>query len=147
MAEALAEVLLVEDSPDDAAFFVRAFEQTGLAARLRVLPDGAEALAFVFGTGRFAALQPAANPRLIVLDLKLPKVNGLEVLRRLKADPRTRRIPVVIWSSSQEARDLAESCAMGVNSYVVKPMAFDEFGRSVQMLCQYWLQFNQAPEQ
>jgi CheY-like chemotaxis protein len=146
MSEEAAEMLLVEDSPDDVAFFVRAFDKARLAARLHVVSDGAEALEFVFRTGVYAHRNPASRLKVIFLDLKLPKVNGLEVLRRLKADPRIRTIPVVAWSSSQEERDLVESYATGVNSYVVKPMDFDEFERSVQALGQYWLQFNQTPK-
>lgn len=144
MSEETAEMLLVEDNPDDVVLFVHAFEKARLAARLQVVPDGAEALAFVFGTGAYAGRNPANRLKVIFLDLKLPKVSGLEVLRRLKGDPRTRTIPVVVWSSSQEERDLVESYAIGVNSYIVKPMDFDEFGRSVQVLGQYWLQFNQT---
>jgi CheY-like chemotaxis protein len=113
---------------------------------VEVIPDGAEALEYMFCAGRHAQRNPANRPKLIVLDLKLPKVNGLEVLRRLKGDPRTRRIPVVVLSSSQEERDLVDSYDIGVNSYIVKPMDFDEFGRSVCMLGQYWLQFNHAPK-
>ena len=146
MSEETAEILLVEDSPDDVAFFVHTFEKARLAARLRVIPDGAEALEFVFCTGRHAGRNPSNRPKVIILDLKLPKVNGLEVLRRLKTDVRTRAIPVVVLSSSQEERDLIESYEIGVNSYIVKPMDFDEFGKSVRMLGQYWLQFNQTPK-
>ena len=143
MPDESAEILLVEDSPDDVEFFAHTFNKAGLAARLRVIPDGAEALEYILCTGRHAGRNPASRPKVIILDLKLPKVDGLEVLRRLKADPRARAIPVVILSSSQEERDLIESYEIGVNSYIVKPMNFDEFGRSVRMLGQYWLQFNQ----
>lgn len=146
MSDETAEILLVEDSPDDVAFFVHTFEKARLAARLRVIPDGAEALEFVFCTGRHAGRNQSNRPKVIILDLKLPKVNGLEVLRRLKTDVRTRAIPVVVLSSSQEERDLIESYEIGVNSYIVKPMDFDEFGKSVRMLGQYWLQFNQTPK-
>jgi two-component system response regulator len=146
MSETTAEILLVEDSPDDVEFFVHTFNKAGLAARLHVLPDGAEALEFIFCTGRHARRNQANRPKVIIIDLKLPKVNGLEVLRRLKADPSTRTIPVVVLSSSQEDRDLIESYELGVNSYVVKPMDFDEFGKSVRMLGQYWLQFNHTPK-
>jgi len=146
MTDETAEALLVEDNADDAAFFVHAFETARLPARLHVLPDGAEALEFIFCTGRYASRKPPNRPKVIFLDLKMPKVNGLEVLRRLKADPRTRAIPVVIWSSSKEQRDLVESYEIGMNSYVVKPLDYDEFKRSVQMLGQYWLQFNQTPK-
>jgi two-component system response regulator len=146
MTEVAAEILLVEDSPDDVAFFVHTFEKARLTARLHVIPDGAEALEFVFCTGRYASRNLANRPKVIILDLKLPKVSGLEVLRRLKTDPRTRTIPVVVLSSSQEERDLVESYDLGVNSYIVKPMDFDEIGASVRMIGQYWLQFNQTPK-
>lgn len=145
MANETPEILLVEDSPDDVAFFVRTLEKAGLGARLHTVPDGAEALEFIFGGGHGANRLRVLRLKVIILDLKLPKINGLEVLRRLKADAQTRKIPVVILSSSQEERDLIESYQLGVNSYVVKPMDFDEFGASARMLCQYWLQFNQTP--
>lgn len=145
MNEDAAEIVLVEDSPDDVDFFVHAFERAGLAARLHVIPDGAEALDFVFCAGRYADRNPASRPNVIILDLKLPKVGGLEVLRRLKADPRTRTIPVVVLSSSQEERDLLASYELGVNSYIVKPMDFDKYSESARMIGQYWLHFNQTP--
>ena len=146
MADQTAEILLVEDGPDDVTLFVSIFEKTGLSARLCAVPDGAEALEFIFATGRHASRSLANKPKLIVLDLKLPKVSGLEVLRRLKATPDTKSIPVVVLSSSQEERDLIESYALGANSYVVKPMDFDQFTASVQALTQYWLQVNQTPK-
>ncbi len=145
MTEQLPEILLVEDSPDDVAFFVRTLQKTGLAARLRVMPDGAEALEFIFDPTTGAARHQVSRLKVIVLDLKLPKVNGLEVLRRVKTDPQTRKIPVVVLSSSQEERDLVESYQLGVNSYIVKPLDFDAFGTSVGILCEYWLQFNHTP--
>lgn len=145
MSEETAEILLVEDSPDDVAFFVHTFEKAGLAARLQVVRDGAEALDFIFRTGSHAHRTAAGRPKAVILDLRLPKVSGMEVLRRLKSDPRTRTIPVVVLSSSQEERDLIESHELGVNSYVVKPMDFDDFTQSVQILGQYWLHFNHTP--
>jgi CheY-like chemotaxis protein len=145
MAEEFPEILLVEDSPDDVAFFVRTLEKAGLGTRLHAIPDGAEALDFIFGTGRYANRTTSPRPKVIILDLKLPKVSGLEILRRLKTDAKTRTIPVVVLSSSQEERDLVESYALGANSYIVKPMDFDAFGASVRTLGQYWLQFNQTP--
>jgi two-component system response regulator len=145
MPDPTAEILLVEDSPDDVAFFRRTLEKAGLNARLHSVPDGAEALNLVFATGAYADRISHFRPRLIILDLKLPKVDGIEVLRRLKSDPTTRTIPVVVLSSSREERDLLESYALGANSYIVKPMDFDEFGNSVRALGQYWLQFNQTP--
>ena len=146
MPEVTPEILLIEDSPDDVMFFVHTFEKAGLLARLQILEDGAEALEFIFCTGRHAHRQTFTHPKVIFLDLKLPKVNGLEVLRRLKSDAYTRTIPVVVFSSSQEERDLAESYELGVNSYVVKPMEFDELSKSIRLLGQYWLQINHTPK-
>lgn len=145
MANDTPEILLVEDSPDDVAFFVRTLDKSGLGARLHTVRDGAEALEFIFSDDCAAARLRVLRLKVIILDLKLPKVSGLEVLRRLKSDALTRTIPVVILSSSQEERDLTESYQFGVNSYVVKPMDFDAFGASVRTLCQYWLQFNHKP--
>jgi CheY-like chemotaxis protein len=145
MPEEFPEVLLVEDSPDDVAFFVHTLKKAGLGTRLHAVADGADALAFLFSSGQPSQRHPGSRLKLIVLDLKLPKVNGLEVLRQLKTDPRTRKIPVVVLSSSQEERDLVASYELGANSYMVKPMDFDAFGTSVRILCQFWLQFNQTP--
>lgn len=146
MSDQAVEILLVEDSPDDVAFFIHTFKKAGLTTQLHSLPDGAEALEYIFGTGRHADRNINNHPKVIFLDLKLPKVNGLEVLRRLKSDPVTRTIPVVVLSSSQEERDLIESYNLGANSYIVKPMDFDEFGTSVRMLGLYWINFNQTPK-
>lgn len=145
MSDEIPEILLVEDSADDVAFFKRTLEKAGLGARLHTLPDGAAALEFIFGPHPQAPINSLARLKLIILDLKLPKVGGLEVLHRLKDHPQTRTIPIVILSSSQEERDLIECYKLGANSYIVKPMDFDAFGTSVRMLCQYWLQFNQTP--
>lgn len=144
MADELDLILLVEDSPDEAAFFTRTFNQTHLPARLHIVTDGREAVDFVFGTGSYAQRNPAVKPRLIVLDLKLPRMNGLEVLRQLKSDLRSRNIPVVVLSSSREESDLVESYAMGVNSYLVKPVDFDQLVASIRVLGEYWLRFNQT---
>ena len=146
MTSELMDILLVEDSEDDAAFFVHAIKEAIPAARMRIVRDGAEVLEVIFGTGNAHDAVPEVRPKLIILDLKIPKVEGLEVLRRLKANPHTRPIPVVVLSSSREKRDLAESYRLGVNSYLVKPMDFDEFGEAVKMLCRYWLLFNQPPK-
>jgi two-component system response regulator len=144
MPDEAPEILLVEDSPDDVAFFVRTLNKSGLSAGFRSLPDGAEALNYFFGPEGTVQSKHIARLRVIFLDLKLPRVSGLEVLRRLKTHPLTRKIPVVVLSSSQEGRDLVESYELGVNSYIVKPMDFDAFAESVRVLCQYWLQFNQT---
>ena len=146
MTDELAEVLLVEDSPDDVAFFIRAFRKANMPAQLHVAADGHEALEYLFLHGSHPRLRTPARLKVIFLDLKLPKVDGIEVLRRIKGDLRTRSIPVVVVSSSREERDLVESYALGVNSYIVKPMDFDQFSESVRLLAQYWLHFNQTPE-
>jgi two-component system, response regulator len=140
------EILVVEDSADDATFIRHSLEAANLGAGLRIARDGVEALIAIFGA-EDASVAPITRPKLIVLDLKLPKIDGLDLLRRLKSNPLTRTIPVVILSSSQEARDLVESYRLGVNSYLVKPMDFDEFGESVRALGRYWLNFNQTPKQ
>lgn len=139
------EVLLIEDNPDDAVFFSHTFGKCGVAARLRVVKDGAEALEFAFGTGSYAGRDTSQQPKLIVLDLKLPKVDGLGVLQSLKHDPRTQSIPVVVLSSSLEGRDLAASYRLGANSYLLKPMDFNQFGEAVHTLVWYWLEMNQTP--
>lgn len=146
MPDEAVEILLVEDSPDDVAFFVRTFNKAGLAARLHVVADGKEALDFVFCTGNYANRNTSNRPKVIFLDLKMPKVGGLEVLRHLKSDPSTQTIPIVALSSSSEERDLVESYRHGVNSYIVKPMDFDRFETAVRLIGQYWLELNQTPK-
>jgi two-component system response regulator len=145
MPDHRVEILLVEDSVDEVAFFIRTLKVANLPARIHVASNGKEALDFIFGKAEDRTHGPAHYPRVIFLDLKLPLLDGLQVLRRLKSDPHTRAIPVVVLSSSQEERDLVESYQLGVNSYVVKPMDFQQFGKSVQLLGQYWLQLNQSP--
>ncbi len=140
------QILLVEDSPDEAALFARIFTRTAIAAQLHTVSDGREAVDFVFCTGNYADRNPALRPKLIVLDLKLPRMNGLEVLRQLKSDLRTRTIPVAVLSSSREESDLIESYAMGVNSYLVKPLDFDQLVAAVRQLSEYWLNLNQTPK-
>jgi CheY-like chemotaxis protein len=144
------DLLLVDDSADDTAFVLHALKAAGLSPGLRTARDGAEALAMLLdpGEGRAGNEDPATpgiRPRLILLDLKLPRLNGLEVLRQLRLAPATREIPVVVWSSSQEKRDLAESYRLGANSFLVKPMDADEFAESVRVLVSYWLEYNQLP--
>jgi two-component system response regulator len=133
------EILLVEDSPADVELAVRALQKHNLANRLHIARDGAEALEFLFGAGDVPV------PKMVLLDLKLPKVDGLEVLRRIKSDPATRRIPVVVMTSSREERDIVESYELGVNSYIVKPVDFEQFVRAVAELGLYWLVLNQLP--
>ena len=144
-AEYEIEILLVEDSPYDAELTIRELTRRNLANKLVHLKDGAEALEFIFGTGAYAGRDTRQHPRVILLDLKLPKVDGLEVLRALKSDPRTQTIPVVIMTSSQEQRDVVDSYHMGVNSYVVKPVDFDQFSKAVAELGCYWVLLNHPP--
>jgi CheY-like chemotaxis protein len=137
------EILLVEDSPTDAELAMRALRKWKLANKLHLARDGAEALDFIFASGGYAHRE--GSLKVVLLDLKLPKVDGLEVLRRLKGDPRTRRIPVVVLTSSREERDVVESYELGVNSYIVKPVDFEQFVRAVADLGLYWLLLNQPP--
>jgi two-component system response regulator len=146
MSDNAVDLLLVEDSPDDVEFFKHAFEKTNVVCRIHVVADGVDAIEFVLGAGRYAGRGVARPPRLIVLDLKLPLIGGLEVLQRLKADKRTARVPIVVFSSSQEETDLLASYEHGANSYIVKPMEFDQFDVSVRILVEYWLELNQTPK-
>lgn len=140
-----ATILLVEDNPDDEALTLRALKQNNIGNKIFVVRDGVEALDFLFYTNAYAGRDPHDMPQLILLDLKLPKVDGLEVLRRLRADERTRLLPVVILTSSDEEQDLIESYESGANSFMRKPVDFTEFVESVRQLGLYWLVLNQAP--
>jgi two-component system response regulator len=139
------EILLVEDNPSDVELALHALAKHHLANRIQVVRDGAEALEFVFCTGAYAQRANENSPRVILLDLKLPKVDGLEVLRQIKADERTRAIPVVVLTSSREEPDIAESYRLGVNSYIVKPVDFEQFTEAVRQLGLYWLLLNEPP--
>jgi two-component system response regulator len=139
------EIVLVEDDPSDVKLALHAFAKHNLVNRVVVARDGEEALECLFRTRRYAHLQGTPPPRLVLLDLKLPLVDGLEVLRRLKADPATRAVPVVVLTSSSEERDLVESYALGVNSYIQKPVDFDSFVDVVRQVGLYWLLVNRAP--
>ncbi|MEW6367595.1 MAG: response regulator [Acidobacteriota bacterium] len=145
MVEQTIEILLVEDDPNDVELTLHAFRSHHLANRIQVTRDGAEAIEYLFGTGAFDGRSVSDVPKVILLDLKLPKVDGLEVLRRIKADPRTRAIPVVVLSSSREEQDVARAYELGVNSYIVKPVDFDKFTEAVRQLGLYWLLLNQPP--
>jgi len=140
------EILLIEDNPDDVELTLRAFHTYHLANKIHVVRDGEEALECLFGAGRYADRPLCSHTRLILLDLKLPKVDGLEVLQRCKLDPRTKNIPVVVLTSSREDRDVVESYNLGVNSYVVKPIDFLQFTEAVRQLGLYWILLNQVPQ-
>ena len=144
-AENDTEILLVEDSPYDAELTIRELRRHHLANKLVHVKDGAEALEFIFGTGAYAERDTSQRPKVVLLDLKLPKVDGLEVLRAIKSDPRTRTIPVVVMTSSQEQRDVVDSYHLGVNSYVVKPVDFDHFSKAVSELGCYRVLHNHSP--
>jgi two-component system, response regulator len=139
------EILLVEDNPNDVELALHALKKHNLANSIHVARDGAEALEFIFGTGRYSERTLNDIPRVILLDLKLPLLDGKEVLRQIKADPRTRYIPVVVLTSSREERDVVESYDLGVNSYITKPVDFDQFTEAVKTLGMYWLLLNQPP--
>jgi len=138
-------VLLVEDNPDDVELTLRAFRKNNLLNEVIVANDGVEALDYLFGTGDYAGREPSALPQLVLLDLKLPKVEGLEVLRRIRDDERTRLLPVVVLTSSREEQDLVQSYALHANSYIRKPVDFDQFIESVRQLGLYWLVLNEPP--
>jgi two-component system, response regulator len=142
---AAGEILLVEDNPQDAELTIRAFRKHNLADHLRVMEDGAEALDFIFARGAYAHRANVRPPKVILLDLKLPKMSGLDVLRVLKQDERTRVIPVVIVTSSREDPDTKAAYALGANSYVVKPVDFEAFMEAMSHLGFYWLLVNQPP--
>ena len=139
------EVLLVEDNPHDAEMTLGALKKHNLANRLHHVKDGAEALAFIFATGSYSTRKIECSPKVVLLDLKLPKVDGLEVLTKMKADERTRMTPVVVLTSSDEERDVCESYRLGVNSYIVKPVDFEKFSESMRQLGLYWLLINRSP--
>ena len=145
MHETIVEILLVEDNPNDVTLTLRAFKRYNLSNGVHVVYDGAEALEFLFGTGAYAGRGFEPTPRVILLDLKLPKVDGLEVLQRIKADPRTRVIPVVILTSSREQCDIVDSYQLGVNGYIVKPVDFEQFTEAMRQLGLYWVLLNQPP--
>lgn len=139
------EILLVEDNPRDAELTLRALKKHNLANHVQVVEDGEEALDYLFGRGQYDGRDPGALPKVVFLDLKLPKVDGLEVLRQLRGDDRTKQTPVVVVTSSNEERDLVESYNLGVNSYVVKPVDFESFMQAVAELGFYWLLLNKPP--
>jgi len=142
----IVEILIVEDNPQDLDLALRALQKAKLANRLHIARDGAEAMEFIFCEGPHSQRKIENGPKVILLDLKLPKIDGLEVLQRIKADPRTKSIPIVILTSSKEQNDVVESYNLGVNSYIVKPVNFEQFTEAVQKLGMYWLLLNHPPK-
>jgi len=138
-------ILLVEDNPDDVELTMRALAKSHVANAVDVAVDGIEALEYLSGTGKFAGRDPGLSPQVVLLDLKMPRMDGLEVLRRIRADERTRLLPVVILTTSSEERDKVESYKLGANSYIRKPVDFVQFAESVRQLGLYWLVLNEAP--
>jgi two-component system, response regulator len=143
MAEKM--ILLVEDNPDDEALTMRALKASKLANEIVITRDGSEALEFMFGTGKYEGRDVSHTPAVVLLDLKLPKLSGLEVLERLRADPRTKLVPVVVLTSSSEDEDMLRSYQLGANSYVRKPVVFGKFADAVSQLGLYWVLLNQLP--
>lgn len=137
-------VLLVEDNPDDAELALRAFRKNNLLNEIVVAQDGVEALDYLFGTGSYAE-RPVPLPQLVLLDLKLPRIDGLEVLRQIRENERTRLLPVVVLTSSKEEQDLVQSYSLHANSYIRKPVDFSQFSEAVRQLGFYWLVLNEAP--
>ena len=142
----IVEILIVEDTEQDLELALRALRKAGLSNHIQVARDGEEALQFIFCEGPYAKRKIENEPKVILLDLKLPKVDGLEVLQRLKSDPRTRSIPVVVLTSSKEQNDVVESYNLGVNSYIVKPVNFEQFSEAIQKIGMYWLLVNHPPQ-
>jgi two-component system, response regulator len=140
------DILMVEDNADDEALTLHQLRKYHLTNRIQVVRDGREALEYIFCTGRYATRDINDQPNVILLDIKLPFVDGLEILKRIKQDERTRTVPVVMLTSSREERDLIESYRLGVNSYIVKPVDFDQFKESARTLGMYWLLLNRPPK-
>jgi two-component system, response regulator len=141
----VVEILLVEDNPNDEELTLHAFRKYHLTNRLQVVRDGEEALDFIFCRGTYSSRRIQSGPKVVLLDIKLPKVDGLEVLRQIKDDERTRKIPVVLLTSSREERDILAGYTNGANSYIVKPVDFEQFTESVRTLGMYWLLLNKPP--
>ena len=138
-------VLLVEDNPDDVELTLRAFKKNNLINEMVIATDGVEALDYLFGSGAYVERDPSLLPQLVLLDLKLPRIDGLEVLRRIRADERTKLLPVVVLTSSKEEQDLVQSYTLHANSYIRKPVNFDRFIEAVRQLGLYWLVLNECP--
>jgi two-component system response regulator len=141
----MTKILLVEDNPDDVDLTLRAFRQSKIANEVVVVRDGVEALDYLFATGAYQARDPAVLPQVVLLDLKLPRVDGLQVLERVRANPKTRLLPIVILTSSTEENDRMSGYSLGANSYIKKPIDFQEFVDAVRHIGLYWLRLNQSP--
>ena len=142
----IVEILLVEDNPNDVELTLRALKKANISNQIHVVRDGEEATEFIFCEGKFANRRIEDMPSVILLDLKLPKIDGLDILKRVKSDPRTKSIPVICRTSSREQKDILESYNLGTNSYIVKPVNFEQFAAAVQQLGLYWLVLNQPPK-
>jgi CheY-like chemotaxis protein len=138
-------ILLVEDNPDDEALTLRALQRNNITNRVVIAHDGVEAVEYLFGHGAYEGRDPSDLPQIVLLDLKLPRMDGFEVLKKLRADPRTKLLPVVILTSSKEQQDLVQGYGLGANSYVRKPVDFDQFVQAVRQLGLYWLVLNEKP--
>jgi len=138
-------VLLVEDNPDDELLTIMAIEKNNLTIQIKIVRDGAEALDFLFGTGEYASRDLKIMPTIILLDLKLPKINGLDVLKKIRENPKTSLLPVVVLTSSKQDQDIIESYKLGVNSYIRKPVDFCQFTKTVNNIGMYWLLLNESP--
>jgi two-component system response regulator len=145
LADNIVDVLLIEDNPDDVELTLDALKVHKLANRVKVLRDGEEALDYIFCTGLFTGRDICVSPKVILLDLKLPKVDGIEVLRRIRSDERTKTLPVVVLTSSNEQKDRIDSYELGVNSYIVKPVEFNNFAQAVADIGFYWVLLNKLP--
>jgi two-component system response regulator len=146
MNDEMVEILLVEDDPNDAELTIHALNKHNIANHILHLHDGAEALEYLFGTGAYEGRKVENGPRVILLDLKMPRVSGMEVLKKIRADERTRKIPVTVLTSSREDPDIAACYELGANSYIVKPVDFEQFVETVRTLGMYWVLLNQPPQ-
>ncbi len=142
----IIDILIIEDNKNDLELTIRALKKNNIANNIHVIPDGAEALDYFFATGKYTDRNISRIPKMVILDLKLPKVDGLEILRKIKSDERTKTIPVVILTSSKEESDIVQGYKLGANSFIVKPVDFDKFMTTVRDLGMYWLLLNEPPK-